>query len=67
MQAEVFEVKNVKCNGCAGNIRQNISKLPGVTEVTVEIASGRVTVTGEALVRADIAARLGSLGYPVVA
>lgn len=64
MQQETFTVQNVKCGGCATAIRNGLSELPGVSEVQVEIESGRVTVAGDGFDRGAIAAKLAELGYP---
>jgi copper chaperone CopZ len=64
MQSEIFAVKNVKCGGCVANIAKGLASLPGVDKVDVEISGGRVTVQGNNLDRAQIAARLREIGYP---
>lgn len=61
---EVFSVKNVKCGGCVTAIEQGLRALPGVSAVTVVIDGGKVTVEGDALERAQLAAKLSDLGYP---
>lgn len=64
MATEQFNVANVKCQGCAANIRAGLSALPGVENVEVDVATGWVAVNGAALDRAALAARLAALGYP---
>lgn len=64
MQTEQFTVKNVKCGGCASNIQNGLRDQPGVTEVGVLVDGGTVTVKGENLDRAQLAAKLAELGYP---
>jgi copper chaperone len=64
MQTERFSVANVKCGGCAANIRKGLGELPGVQAVEVDVAAGRVTVSGASLARDRIAAKLGEIGYP---
>lgn len=64
MQTETFVVSNVKCQGCVQNIQTNLSTQPGVSAVTVELASGAVTVSGQGLDRATLATLLATLGYP---
>lgn len=64
MGSEVFQVKNVKCGGCVANIQKGLGALAGVSSVEVVIAGGVVTVTGEQLDRAQLAAKLKELGYP---
>ena len=64
MQTEKFRVKNVKCGGCVGTIRQGLLTVAGVTAVDVVIQGGEVTVSGDGLDRASLAQKLGQLGYP---
>lgn len=64
MQAEVFVVGNLKCQGCVQNIRSHVEPLAGVEGVAVDVSTGTVTVTGSDLDRAALAALLGQIGYP---
>lgn len=64
MQTEKIDVMNVTCGGCANKIRNGLKDVPGVAGVDVEIQSGAVTVTGAALSRDALKAKLASLGYP---
>lgn len=64
MPSEHFKVLNVKCGGCAANIKNGLAELPAVSEVEVDIESGEVDVSGEQLDRNQLAARLADLGYP---
>ena len=64
MASESFTVKNVKCGGCVANIQKGVGAMSGVEAVEVVIDGGRVTVTGSALDRAAISAKLSELGYP---
>lgn len=61
---EKFSVQNVKCGGCASNIRNGLGALSGVSNVDVEIAGGTVTVQGDNLSRTTLAQKLAELGYP---
>jgi copper chaperone len=65
MASETFRVKNVKCGGCAANIRQGLGNLSGVSEVTVDVATGTVIVTAPVIDRAAIIERLTALNYPL--
>jgi copper chaperone len=64
MDTETFTVKNIKCGGCVANVQKGLKELAGVEDVQVTIEGGQVTVTGQGLSRAQIAARLSELGYP---
>ena len=64
MQTETFTVKNVKCGGCVANIQNGLAPLDGVGSVEVSIEEGKVTVGGDNLDHAALAAKLAELGYP---
>lgn len=64
MDTEHFKVMNVKCAGCATNIKQGLTELSGISIVEVGIDTGEVTVEGERLDRQQLAEKLSGLGYP---
>lgn len=66
MSSEVFIVSNVRCGGCVSAIENGLKDLPGVDRVEVVIDGGKVTVSGDALSREAIGAKLQELGYPEV-
>jgi copper chaperone len=43
----VINVVGMTCEHCAKAVRTEISGLPGVTDVDVDVASGRVTVVAD--------------------
>ncbi len=59
-----FMVQNVKCGGCASAIQAGLRQSAQVRDVTVDVATGRVTVEVEADVRAELSTTLKTLGYP---
>jgi copper chaperone len=40
-------VTGMTCGHCVGSVRTEVSQIPGVTDVEVDLDSGRVTVTSE--------------------
>ena len=42
----IYEIAGMSCNHCKNSVESNLKKLDGVTDVTVELSSGLVTVTG---------------------
>ena len=66
MATERFVVANVKCQGCVSTIREGLLSLDGVATVEVHIATGAVTVEGQALSRRSLSEKLRALGYPEV-
>ncbi len=64
MQTEHFTVLNVKCGGCAANIKKGLATLEGIQVVEVDIKTGAVTVEGDKLDRGHLTNKLAELGYP---
>jgi copper chaperone CopZ len=63
-----YAVSRMTCGHCAGAVTAEISKVPGVTGVQVDVPGGRVTVQSDQPVAADaIAEAVEEAGYEVVA
>jgi copper chaperone CopZ len=61
-----FTVQGTTCSHCVLSVREEVSEVPGVAAVDVDLASGRLTVTGQASDEA-IAAAVAEAGYEVAA
>ncbi|MGH8295634.1 MAG: heavy-metal-associated domain-containing protein [Steroidobacteraceae bacterium] len=44
----MLAIGGMTCGGCAGAVSRALSQVPGVIEARVDLAGGRVTVTGTA-------------------
>ena len=65
--ATTFHVAGMTCGHCQRAVTEEISRVPGVQGVTVELATGNVTVTAAQPVdRADIAAAVDEAGYTLL-
>ena len=63
-----YAVRGMTCAHCAGAVTAEISKVPGVTGVQVDVAAGRVTVHSDQPVAADaITDAVEEAGYEAVA
>ncbi|WP_441249380.1 heavy-metal-associated domain-containing protein [Kitasatospora sp. McL0602] len=61
---EVFVVTGMTCGHCVGSVTAEVSKISGVTNVTVDLATGHVTVDSEQpLAQAEVAAAVDEAGY----
>ena len=59
--------KNIKCGGCAENIRKGLSTIEGVDEVEVDIHLGKVHVLHESEVdKKVVEEKMAELGYPII-
>ena len=59
MSTETYTVTGMTCGHCVSSVTEEVTGLPGVTDVQVELATGKVTVTadqpvGEEQVRAAV-------------
>lgn len=58
----VLMVSGMTCGGCANTATRVLSRVAGVTDVQVDLASGRATVTGTAHPR-DLVAAVEAAGF----
>jgi copper chaperone len=62
-----YAVRGMTCGHCASAVTEEVSKIPGVTGVQVDVAAGRVTVEADQSVPADaVVAAVDEAGYEVV-
>lgn len=61
-----YTVTGMTCGHCVQAVTEELSALPGVSDVQVELASGAVTVTSEApLADEAVRAAVDEAGYEV--
>jgi copper chaperone len=49
VETRTIIVTGMSCDHCANAIRAEIGRLPGVTEIDVDVAGGKVRITGPQL------------------
>lgn len=65
--ATTFQVTGMSCGHCQRAITEEISRIPGVQGVAVDLATGSVTVTvNQPVDRADVAEAVGEAGYTLI-
>jgi copper chaperone CopZ len=64
MTTNTYTVTGMTCGHCVGSVRTEVSQIPGVTDVQVDLDSGRVTVTSEAPIDLEtMRASIDEAGY----
>ncbi|MDS0132718.1 MULTISPECIES: heavy-metal-associated domain-containing protein [unclassified Amycolatopsis] len=59
-----YTVSGMNCGHCAQSVTEEIAALPGVAEVDVDVAAGRVLVRAEtALAEDDVRAAVREAGF----
>lgn len=48
-----YDVKGMTCGHCVSSVTNELSKLPGVSDVAVDLDTGQVTVTSDQALDAD--------------
>jgi copper chaperone CopZ len=67
MGTTTWTVQGMTCSHCVAAVTEELSALPGVSDVVVELDSGLVTVTAEADPSTDaVAAAVDEAGYTLV-
>ncbi len=61
-----YTVEGMTCAHCVLSVREEVAEVPGVEAVDVDLASGRLTVTGEGVEDAAVATAVADAGYQVV-
>jgi len=60
----IIDVENIKCGGCANTIETRLQKIDAVTQVSVDVEQGQVTVEADDDSREQLIATLLASGYP---
>ncbi len=64
MTTETYTVTGMTCGHCVSSVTEEVSELPGVSDVQVDLGSGKLTVTADAPVGADVVrAAVEEAGY----
>jgi copper chaperone len=59
-------VTGMTCGHCVAAVTAEVSAVPGVTDVQVDLATGRVVVTGEGVSDDAVRAAVDEAGYDAV-
>lgn len=67
MTTTAYTVTGMTCEHCARSVTEELEALPAVSSVSVELASGRVTVVSTGTVTDDeVRAAVSEAGYQLV-
>ena len=65
MQTTTYTVTGMTCSHCVSSVQEEVSEVAGVESVDVDLASGRLTVSGDAFSDAAVHAAVAEAGYEV--
>jgi copper chaperone len=61
----IYTVSGMTCDHCAVSVTEEVSEVAGVRSVDVDLASGRMTVSGEDISDEAVRAAVAEAGYEV--
>ena len=64
--SRTYQVSGMTCSHCVLSVKEEVSEVAGVESVDVELASGRVTISGESFADDAIRAAVEEAGYEVI-
>jgi copper chaperone len=67
MNRTTYTVQGMTCSHCVLSVREEVSEVPGIDNVDVDLASGRLTVTGADVDARAVRAAVAEAGYEVAA
>ncbi len=59
-----FEVEKVMCGGCASNIEKKLQENPAISDISVDVETGRVSFSASDDVTEWAKQSLAEIGYP---
>jgi copper chaperone CopZ len=62
-----YAVRGMTCSHCVLSVREEVSEVPGVSAVDVDLASGRMTVTGHDISDEAVRIAVAEAGYELAA
>lgn len=62
-----YQVTGMTCDHCVVSVREEVSEVPGVIAVDVDLATGRLTVTGDTVDDGAVRAAVAAAGYEAAA
>jgi copper chaperone CopZ len=66
-QTREYTVQGMTCSHCVASVREEVSEIPNVIDVNVDLESGRLVVTGGDVDDAAVRAAVEEAGYEVAA
>lgn len=63
MSVKTYTVKGMTCGHCVSSVKEEVGEVPGVTAVEVDLDSGRLDVTGDAVADDAVRKAVEEAGY----
>jgi copper chaperone len=67
MSVKTYTVQGMTCGHCVSSVKEEVGELSGVTDVEVDLATGRLDVAGESVTDDAVRLAVQGAGYEIVA
>ena len=67
LQSRHYTILGMTCGHCVMSVREEVSEVAGVSAVSLDLASGRLTVTGIDVADNAVRSAVADAGYEVAA
>jgi copper chaperone len=61
-----YEVAGMTCEHCTAAVRESVGEIPGVRDVTVDLARGLLTIDGEGVEDSAVSTAVQDAGYALI-
>jgi len=63
MAEKTIKVNGMTCNHCKSNVENNLSAIPGIENIEIDLESGKVKMTGDDIDLSAVKNKVESIGY----
>lgn len=60
---DTLKIKGMSCQHCVGSVQKALEKIPGLSQVTVNLEKGQVTFEGNGVDRKVIRTAIAKIGF----
>lgn len=60
---ETLNIKGMSCQHCVGSVKKALENLPGISQVTVDLAAGQATFLNQGVDRQRLRAAISKIGF----
>jgi copper chaperone len=67
MTSSTYTVRGMTCDHCAGSVTSEVTKIPGISDISVDVKAGRLTIVSDEPVPASaVEEAVEEAGYTIV-
>ena len=60
---DTLKIKGMSCQHCVGSVKKALEKIPGLSQVTVDLEAGQATFEGNGVDRKVVRAAITKIGF----